>query len=139
MPPVSEAQRKWAWANKDKNTQEGKAAAEFAKADPGGKLPAKKKAVDRSAHFKGNPGFPSSPEAGSPPPTTYQKHEEREKEVMGAGYKQHEAAEQASWGSGKAHNFNAPHASNAHAISTGPKAGHLRLSGHSGAHRLGKR
>ena len=43
MPPVSEAQRKWAFANKDKNTKEGKAAAEFAAADPGGKLPAKVK------------------------------------------------------------------------------------------------
>lgn len=42
MPPVSEAQRRWAWANKDKNSKEGKAAKEFAAADPGGKLPAKK-------------------------------------------------------------------------------------------------
>ena len=39
MPPVSQAQRRWAWANKDKGGQEGKAAAEFAAADPGGKLP----------------------------------------------------------------------------------------------------
>lgn len=43
MPPVSEAQRRWAFANKDKNTAEGKAAKEFAEADPGGKLPEKKK------------------------------------------------------------------------------------------------
>jgi hypothetical protein len=43
MPPVSEAQRKWAFANKDKKTREGKAAAEFAKADSGGKLPKKAK------------------------------------------------------------------------------------------------
>jgi hypothetical protein len=43
MPPVSQAQRRWAWANKDKPGQEGKAAAEFAAADPGGKLPAKVK------------------------------------------------------------------------------------------------
>lgn len=43
MPPVSEAQRKWAFANKDKDTKEGKAAKEFAEADPGGKLPAKKR------------------------------------------------------------------------------------------------
>ena len=42
MPPVSEAQRRWAFANKDKNTREGKAAKEFADADPGGKLPARK-------------------------------------------------------------------------------------------------
>ena len=41
MPPVSEAQRKWAFANKDKKGEEGKAAREFADADPGGKLPAK--------------------------------------------------------------------------------------------------
>ena len=39
MPAVSEAQRRWAFANKGKKTREGKAAAEFAKADPGGKLP----------------------------------------------------------------------------------------------------
>jgi hypothetical protein len=43
MPPVSEAQRRWAWSQKDKDTKEGRAAKEFADADPGGKLPAKKK------------------------------------------------------------------------------------------------
>lgn len=43
MPPVSQAQRRWAFANKDKNTKEGRAAKEFANADPGGKLPAKVK------------------------------------------------------------------------------------------------
>jgi hypothetical protein len=43
MPPVSQAQRRWAWANKDKKTKEGRAAKEFAEADPGGKLPEKKK------------------------------------------------------------------------------------------------
>jgi hypothetical protein len=43
MPPVSEAQRRWAWANKDKNTAEGKAAAEYAAADKGGKLPKRAK------------------------------------------------------------------------------------------------
>lgn len=39
MPPVSQAQRRWAWANKDKDTKEGRAAKEFADADKGGKLP----------------------------------------------------------------------------------------------------
>lgn len=39
MPPVSESQRRWAFANKDKAGEEGKAAREFADADPGGKLP----------------------------------------------------------------------------------------------------
>ncbi len=43
MPAVSQAQRRWAFANKDKNTKEGKAAKEFADADPGGKLPEKVK------------------------------------------------------------------------------------------------
>lgn len=43
MPPVSQAQRRWAFANRDNNTKEGRAAAEFAAADPGGKLPEKKK------------------------------------------------------------------------------------------------
>jgi len=43
MPPVSEAQRRWAFANKNKKTQEGRAAKEFADADPGGKLPARAK------------------------------------------------------------------------------------------------
>jgi hypothetical protein len=40
MPAISEAQRRWAFANRDKKTKEGKAAAEFAAADKGGKLPA---------------------------------------------------------------------------------------------------
>ena len=44
MPPVSQSHRRWAWANKDKPGKEGKAAAEFAAADEGGKLPEKKKA-----------------------------------------------------------------------------------------------
>jgi len=48
MPPVSEAQRRWAWANKNKKTKEGRAAAEFAKADQGGKLPAKVTADGKS-------------------------------------------------------------------------------------------
>jgi len=43
MPPVSQAQRRWAFANKDKGGKEGAAAKEFADADPGGKLPAKVK------------------------------------------------------------------------------------------------
>lgn len=43
MPAVSEAQRRWAFANKDKNTKEGRAAKEFADADPGGKLPERAK------------------------------------------------------------------------------------------------
>lgn len=43
MPPVSQAQRRWAFANKDKGGKEGKAAREFANSDPGGKLPAKVK------------------------------------------------------------------------------------------------
>ncbi len=42
MPPVSEAQRRWGFANKNKKTKEGKAAAEFAAADKGGKLPERK-------------------------------------------------------------------------------------------------
>lgn len=42
-PPVSEAQRKWAFANKDKGGSEGAAAKEFAEADPGGRLPARAK------------------------------------------------------------------------------------------------
>jgi hypothetical protein len=43
MPAVSQAQRRWAFANKDKKTKEGRAAKEFAAADPGGKLPEKVK------------------------------------------------------------------------------------------------
>jgi hypothetical protein len=42
MPPVFEAQRRWAFANNDKPGKEGAAAKEFAEADPGGKLPARK-------------------------------------------------------------------------------------------------
>ena len=47
MPPVSEAQRRWAFANKDKDTKEGRAAKEFASADTGGKLPERKKKPDQ--------------------------------------------------------------------------------------------
>lgn len=43
MPPVSQAQRRWAFANKDKPGKEGAAAKEFAAADKGGKLPEKKR------------------------------------------------------------------------------------------------
>ena len=42
MPPVSQAQRGWAFANKDKGGKEGAAAKEFAESDPGGPLPGKK-------------------------------------------------------------------------------------------------
>lgn len=42
MPPVSQAQRRWAFANRNKKTAEGRAAKEFADSDPGGKLPARK-------------------------------------------------------------------------------------------------
>lgn len=43
MPPRSEAQRRWAHANKDKPGKEGAAAREYAESDPGGKLPARKR------------------------------------------------------------------------------------------------
>ena len=43
MPPVSQAQRRWAFTNKDKKSAEGRAAKEFAESDPGGKLPKTKK------------------------------------------------------------------------------------------------
>ena len=130
MPPDSEAQRKWAWANKDKDTKEGHAAKEFAQADPGGKLPkkVKKKAVDRSAHWAGNPGFPSSSEAGgSPPPKSFQSHEANERDIMGAGYKQHESTRS---------NLGAPHG---FGHTGSQKSGTFRLSGHPQAHRIGKR
>jgi hypothetical protein len=52
MPPVSEAQRRWAFANKDKNTAEGRAAVEYAAADPGGKLPKKSKGKKKTALHK---------------------------------------------------------------------------------------
>lgn len=47
MPPVSQAQRRWAWANKDKPGKEGEAAAEYAAADKGGKLPERKSKMSR--------------------------------------------------------------------------------------------
>jgi len=55
MPPVSESQRAWAWSNKDKDTAEGRAAAEYAASDPGGKLPkrARKKVSRVKAHGGG--------------------------------------------------------------------------------------
>lgn len=94
-----------------------------------------KGAVDRSSHYPGNPGFPSSSEAGgSPPSATYATHESREREVMGAGYKQHEAASRPN----TPHTF--PRATGGDCFSCGQvKDGHLRNSGHKGAHRIGKR
>lgn len=56
MPPVSEAQRRWAFANKDKKTSEGRAAKEFAEADPGGKLPERKSDDDRKRDRYGKKG-----------------------------------------------------------------------------------
>lgn len=53
MPPVSQSQRRWAFANKDKDTKEGRAAKEFADADPGGKLPEAKKKKSRREAFYG--------------------------------------------------------------------------------------
>lgn len=43
MPPVSQAQRRWAFANRNKTGKEGAAAREYAESDSGGKLPEKKK------------------------------------------------------------------------------------------------
>jgi hypothetical protein len=51
LPPVSEAQRRWAWSNKDKGGKEGAAAKEFAESDPGGKLPKKKKQSRRETLY----------------------------------------------------------------------------------------
>lgn len=48
MPPVSEAQRRWAFANRNKKGPEGRAAAEYAAADTGGKLPARAKPKGKS-------------------------------------------------------------------------------------------
>lgn len=57
MPPVSQAQRRWAFANKDKPGKEGKAAAEFAAADKGGKLPERKDDGDKKKNpLYDNPG-----------------------------------------------------------------------------------
>lgn len=52
MPPVSQAQRRWAFANKDKDTAEGRAAREYAESDPGGKLPEKKSPYDHARSKK---------------------------------------------------------------------------------------
>ena len=52
MPPVSESQRRWAWANKDKPGKEGAAAKEFAEADPGGKLPETKAPESKAPETK---------------------------------------------------------------------------------------
>lgn len=60
MPPVSQAQRRWAFANRSKKGAEGKAARKFAASDPGGKLPEKvkegKPAKSRSERWYGKKG-----------------------------------------------------------------------------------
>lgn len=82
----------------------------------------------------------ASSEAGrNPPPSTYQTHENREKEVMGAGYPAHEAAEKRSWGGGESHKFKEASQSHGYGHNIGQRSGHLRTSGHSGAHRIGRK
>lgn len=75
-------------------------------------------------------------------------HEAREKEVLGAGYAAHEKAEKASYGSGvevaparTPHAFDRPSAKPAQGYGhdATQRRGALRLSGHSGAHHIGKR
>ena len=95
------------------------------------------KNYDRSSHYPGNPGFPSSSEAGgSPPSATYQAHEQRERDVLGAGYDSHEQAEQHL---GTGHQMHMPPARNADAFKGTNRSGPYRLSGVKGAHMLGKR
>ena len=116
MPPVSEAQRRWAWANKNKKTKEGKAAAEYAAADPGGKLPG----YSRKSHHKGNPGFPSTDSSSPPGLNEIQTTTEPVRPPAAPQFQQYVKTP---------HAFNVGHA----------KDGKLRNSGHGGAHRIGKR
>ena len=124
----------------------------------GNRMQHRKGAVDRSSHHKGNPGFPSTNSHSPPveamkidkikvkttykpsddskaPPKTYAHHEAREREVLGSTYQMHEAA------------FHHPKSvfpgthSRAHGYGhgVGQRKGHLRNSGHPGAHRIGKK
>ena len=145
MPPVSQAQRKAMHAAASGNSTIGipkSVGKDFSDADKGGKLPMKaKKKYDRSSHYPGNPGFPSSSEAGgSPPKAAYAAHESREKEIMGAGYEAHEKAEAASYRGGTPHSF-APTPSNASGFghTDSQRCGALRKSGVAGAHQIGCR
>lgn len=128
MPPVSEKQRRAMRAAAAGNSNIGipkKVGAEYSSADKGGKLP------------ESAPKDP--PEKGSPPPNTQQSHEAREREVLGAGYEQHEAAEKASYSKG-AHKFPAaPASASGFGHSGSQKVGVLRHSGHPKAHRIGKK
>lgn len=84
----------------------------------------------------------SKPKMG---PDPNPQHEAREREVMGAGAVAHEAAEKASWGSTPAasspHRFDRPSSkpSQGYGHPAPQRSGALRMSGHSGAHRVGKR
>ena len=127
-----------------------------------------KKNYDRGSHNEGNPGFPSTV-SHSPPhhkesavknKETEKAHEAREKQVMGAGYEEHERGE-----AGRGHDtpqsmthpkgfdhkqlkgcFLAEHHKAVDVSrtpdrfrgtqSSGPV---LRVSGHKGAHQIGKR
>ena len=127
MPPVSEKQRRAMRAAAEGKSNIGipkKVGKEYSAADKGGKLP------------KQAPASPKSEAAGDQPPKTYEAHEAREKATMGAGYEAHEAAEQASYRPGGTHT---PPRANVIGPSSPKRDGHLRLSGHSGAHRIGKR
>lgn len=121
---------------------------------------------DRSSHNKGNPGFPSA--ASSSPPhkesavkskKTEAAHEAREKEVMGAGYEEHERAfkdrgheHPQSMAKPKGfdhkqlkgcflaeHHRAMDHTRTPHRFAGTKNSGPvLRVSGHSGAHQIGK-
>lgn len=106
----------------------------------GGKLHSGSKEGPKVKNPKQAVAIALSESGQSKPSEPYAKHESREQEVMGAGYKEHEAAESKSYKPGGTA-FSMPRASGAHGFghSGGQRQGHHRMSGHPGAHRIGKK
>jgi len=99
--------------------------------------------VDRSSHNPGNPGFPSTPPAGKSPLPQNETTVASEQSHEDVGHPSSEGtrrgmAEHHRASAGTAHTFPAASGS-AHCFCGTQKAGKLRVSGHSGAHRIGKR
>lgn len=129
------------------------------KASPVGQGESEKN-YDRSAHFKGNPGFPSHPEGSNmgygEKEVAYTGSENRGsdlngecgeghvKQSGGKGLGFHNSAKGAEHHKGHGmggapHNF--PQGNGAHSYGHGAhvRSGNLRLSGHANAHQVGKR
>lgn len=138
--PIPEAKLEKAKHSKSAAVRKRATFAENAKHFHHGK---KKGAVDRSAHYPGNPGFPSSRHAGTSPPKDYSNEPVAPKNKIA----DKPLVQNASLGNEVSkivphpHQFGKPPIGGAHGFghSGAQRQGHVRLSGAPSAHRIGKR